>query len=59
MLFVCEELKALMSTPPAEVALKSSDVSGSSPGFLVTRFTNPAIAPPPYKVELEPLIIST
>ena len=58
-----ELLSNLVSTAPRSDFIInadiSSDVSVSSSGFLVTKFTNPAIAPPPYKVELEPLIIST
>src|SRR3546814_10520189 len=45
--------------PRAEVPFNRKLSWRSSVGFLDTRFTSPAIAPPPYRVDDDPLITST
>ena len=47
------------SVPPAVVPLSKTRNSESSPGRRDTRFTSPATAPAPYKVDAGPLMIST
>src|SRR5262245_50293907 len=51
--------KPLRSNARAEVPLAIKLSSLFAVGVLDTRFTRPAIAPPPYRVEEEPLMTST